>query len=50
MNKEWHKANKMPQNASLEEQICWHMAHVKKCGCRPIPANLLAEKKKRKSG
>ncbi len=49
MNKDWHKANKMPKKASLEERIRWHTAHAKKCGCRPIPAGLLAEIKKKKA-
>ncbi len=48
MNKEWHKANKLPQKASLEDRIRWHVAHAGNCGCRPVPKSLLAEIKKRK--
>jgi hypothetical protein len=48
MNKDWHKANMMPQKASLEERIRWHVAHAKICECRPIPVGVLAEIKKRK--
>ena len=48
MNKEWHKANKLPQKASVEDRIRWHLAHAGKCGCRPVPKSLVAEIKKRK--
>lgn len=48
MNKEWHRANKMPEKATLEQRIKWHLAHAKKCGCRPIPLKLQEEIKKRK--
>lgn len=36
----WHKQNKMPKNASLEERIAWHREHAKYCGCREVPASL----------
>jgi len=48
INKEWHKANRMPKNPTLEQRIKWHLAHAKNCKCRPIPKKLLAEIKKRK--
>jgi len=48
MNKEWHKANKLSQKASVDDRIRWHLAHAKKCGCRPVPKTLLTEIKKRK--
>ncbi len=48
MNKEWHRANKMPGKATLEQRNKWHVAHAKKCGCRPIPLKLQEEIKKRK--
>ena len=47
LNKEWHLKNKMPEKASLDDRIKWHLEHVKNCSCRPIPEKLLAEMKRR---
>jgi hypothetical protein len=47
LNKEWHMAHQMPENATIEERITWHLEHSKKCGCRPIPDKLNEEIKKR---
>ncbi|MEK6700219.1 MAG: hypothetical protein AABZ10_14405 [Nitrospirota bacterium] len=47
MNREWHRAHKIPEKATLEERIKWHVAHAKKCGCRPIPFKIQGEMKKR---
>jgi hypothetical protein len=41
MNKEWHKKNKMPKNATFEQRVKWHLEHQKHCTCRPIPEKLL---------
>lgn len=41
INKEWHLKNKMPKNATFEERVKWHLAHIKNCTCRPIPEKLL---------
>lgn len=43
INKEWHLANKMPKNPSLEQRIKWHKAHAENCNCRPIPDKLKKE-------
>lgn len=40
INKQWHLANKMPKNPTLEQRIYWHTEHAKNCQCRPIPAKL----------
>ena len=48
MNKEWHQSHRMPQGATLDERIAWHLEHQKHCGCRDIPAKLKEEMKKRK--
>ncbi|MEN3111106.1 hypothetical protein ACFONG_04520 [Uliginosibacterium paludis] len=32
----------MPAKASGEQRIAWHLAHAAACGCRPIPAGVLA--------
>jgi hypothetical protein len=42
LNAAWHKANRMPPNATTAQRILWHQAHEKNCACRPIPAKLLA--------
>ncbi|HMS22211.1 MAG TPA: hypothetical protein PKA38_00430 [Candidatus Levybacteria bacterium] len=30
----------MPKNPKIEEQIKWHLEHIKNCTCHPIPAKL----------
>jgi hypothetical protein len=47
INKEWHLANKMPLNATLDQRIQWHLEHVKNCKCRPLGGKILEEIKKR---
>lgn len=50
LNKEWHEANKMPKNATIEERITWHTEHLKNCQCRSdFPKKLKEEMKKRKT-
>jgi hypothetical protein len=34
INREWHLANKMPKNATFEQRIEWHKAHLEHCACR----------------
>jgi hypothetical protein len=46
-NKEWHLANRMPQDATLEQRIAWHIAHKQHCSCRGMPEKLKAAIKKR---
>ena len=49
VNKEWHLAHRMPNNASIEEKIYWHLQHLQHCHCREdIPVKLKVEMKKRK--
>jgi hypothetical protein len=43
LNAEWHKSHRMPARASLDQRVSWHLAHVKACGCRAIPATVLRE-------
>lgn len=47
INKDWHLANKMPKNPSLEERIKWHLEHVKSCDCRPLGGKILEEIEKK---
>lgn len=48
MNRVWHEAHPMPRSATPEQRISWHMDHARNCGCRPIPAGVLALIKERK--
>jgi DNA-3-methyladenine glycosylase I len=52
INAQWHAAHPLARGASDEERLRWHRAHQKSCGCRPIPARLLARisKPKRSAG
>jgi hypothetical protein len=47
LNATWHKANRMPAKASLDQRIAWHLAHAKACSCRSLPAGILVELKRR---
>jgi len=41
INKEWHETHKMPQNASDDQRISWHLEHAQNCSCRDIPKGIL---------
>ncbi len=47
LNAEWHKANPMPKRPTLQERIRWHQDHREHCACRPIPAKLQEQMKRR---
>jgi hypothetical protein len=47
LNAEWHNANPMPKRPTLEQRIAWHIEHQKNCSCRPVPAGLRDELRKR---
>ena len=47
INAAWHKAHRMPKNATLEQRIAWHREHAKRCACQPIPEKLRAAMKTR---
>ncbi|MEW6027528.1 MAG: hypothetical protein AB1599_09580 [Planctomycetota bacterium] len=47
LNRQWYLRHKMPANATLEQRIKWHLAHVRHCACGPIPDKLMAEIRKR---
>jgi hypothetical protein len=47
LNATWHKANRMPANASLDQRIAWHLAHAKACACRGLPASIIKELERR---
>jgi hypothetical protein len=37
----WHKAHRMPKNATPDQRIEWHLAHAQNCACREIPPGIL---------
>lgn len=44
INAEWHEANRMPRNATLNQRVAWHLAHQKHCACRTdLPKSVAAE-------
>jgi hypothetical protein len=43
MNAAWHKAHRMPERATLDDRVRWHVAHAKACDCREMPASIAAE-------
>jgi hypothetical protein len=47
LNAAWHKAHPMPERASLDQRVKWHLAHAKACACRAIPGTVLRELKRR---
>ena len=47
INAAWHKKNRMPEKATLDQRIQWHIEHAKHCKCRPITGKLAEEMKKR---
>jgi hypothetical protein len=42
LNREWHEQHRMPARATLDQRIAWHEAHANACGCRPMPASVVA--------
>jgi hypothetical protein len=47
LNAEWHRKNKMPKNANLDDRVTWHLKHSKNCQCRKLGGKILEEIKKR---
>ncbi|WP_224701754.1 hypothetical protein [Devosia aquimaris] len=41
MNRDWHDAHPMPEHATLEQRLAWHLDHAAQCACRPIPDSIL---------
>jgi hypothetical protein len=34
INRESHEQNRMPKNATLDQRVDWHLAHLRVCDCR----------------
>lgn len=47
INKEWHLANKMPDNPTLDQRVEWHVAHAHNCTCRRLSGPILDEIRRR---
>jgi hypothetical protein len=48
INAEWHKANRMPAMATIDQRVRWHLEHQKHCRCRTdLPASIKAELQRR---
>ncbi|HWS48988.1 MAG TPA: hypothetical protein VN174_02990 [Candidatus Methanoperedens sp.] len=47
INRDWHLANKMLKNPTLDQRIEWHLEHSKNCDCRVLGGKILEEIKKR---
>lgn len=47
INKEWHLANKMPKNPTLDQRVQWHVEHAQNCKCRKLEGKILEEIQKR---
>ncbi len=48
INSEWHKINRMPTKATLNQRIQWHTDHARECGCREIPPKIKEQMQLRK--
>jgi hypothetical protein len=49
LNREWHEANRMPKNPTIEQRLHWHVEHAKNCQCREMPEKIKAAMKKSRS-
>ena len=50
INAEWHEANRMPRNATLEQRVRWHLEHLEHCACRKdLPKSVAAEVQRRQA-
>jgi len=47
LNAAWHRAHRMPQRATIDQRLRWHLAHARACGCREMPASIKNELKRR---
>ena len=43
LNREWHRLHRMPQRATREQRIKWHVAHTRACACREVPDSIKAD-------
>ena len=49
VNAEWHRAHRMPRNATLDQRVKWHLEHLEHCACRTgLPKTVAAELERRR--
>jgi len=41
MNADWHRANRMPPNATAQQRADWHYEHARHCGCRALTPSIV---------
>ncbi|WP_197030106.1 hypothetical protein [Cellulomonas sp. URHE0023] len=47
MNTTWHDGHVLGQGAPLDARVDWHVEHASACGCRALPASVVAELERR---
>lgn len=40
INATWHRAHRMPQQATAMQRLQWHTQHAKHCACRPFTTTM----------
>jgi hypothetical protein len=43
INRAWHERHRMPERATLDDRVAWHVEHASVCGCRPMPRTVVDE-------
>ena len=47
MNTQRHDEHVLGEGAPLDARVAWHVEHSTVCGCRAIPASVVAELERR---
>jgi hypothetical protein len=47
LNAEWHREHVLGSTAPMDDRVAWHLEHARECGCRDIPASVVAELERR---
>jgi hypothetical protein len=47
VNTQWHDSHVLGQGATLDARVVWHVEHATACGCRAVPASVVAELERR---
>ncbi len=42
LNAAWHAEHPMAKNATSEQRVQWHTEHLRRCGCRQPPPDIMA--------
>jgi hypothetical protein len=49
-NSDWHAIHKLPENATLDQRVKWHMEHARRCPCPARDEDIRSELIKRCRG